>query len=232
MTDVLEDLETLLPDLPSALQRRALGESLSRVALQLGELRAMAQRLSDLLDVSDMTGFGQSPEEAEKLDNLLYDANLLTSLLTQADDVTSLQEIEEQVPLLRTSLGNTLGAIKQRWRSQVQTEYRPFHSLGSLLSKIEDTSALGKRMVQLSDEATATLSTVQVDQFKAAISRLLQRRAEIDKERTSFTADNEVELFLGSLAKGSAKLESVTPAVLRWLAEHDALDLFEVRPTS
>ncbi|CDZ54377.1 hypothetical protein [Neorhizobium galegae] len=230
MADALEELETLIPQLPSALERRFLGEGLSRVASQLGEITAAAQRLSDIFEIARMIGFGSVPEEVEKMDDLIEDANHLASLLVTADNASALQEIERHIPLFKTTIGNAVTAIKLRWRSQVAAEYRPFQSLGQLLSKIDQTSTLGARMVELNQEAAATLSVTQVDQFKAAIVKLIEKRAQLENEKTSFTADQQVDNFLTGLAQGQAKLRSVSPDVFRWLSEHDALDLFEVRP--
>lgn len=232
MIDAIEELERLLPQVPAALERRSLGESLSRVASQLSEITTTAHRLCDIFKIADITGFGAAPEEAEKLDNLVYDANALASLLTQAHDAESLQKIDRHYPQLKTTINNTLGAIRLRWRSHVSAEYRPLLSLGKLLSKIGDASSLGARMVKLSEDAAATLSPMQVDQFKAAIVQLMQKRALLETEKTSFTANEQVDNFLTGLAQGQAKLRSVSPEVLQWLSEHDALDLFEVRPIS
>ncbi|MBX5227513.1 hypothetical protein HJC06_13930 [Rhizobium sp. NLR9b] len=230
MADVLEELESLLPELPMALERRSLGESLARVALLLNDITAATQRLSDICEISDIISFGEVPEVVEKMDDLIEEAAQLASLLMNANDAASLHQIERDLPHFKSTIGGALGAIKQRWRTQVATDYRPFLSLGQLLSKIDHGNCLGVRMVKLAEDANASLSVMQADQFKLAVARLIDTRALLESEKTSFTADEQVDHFLTGLAQGQAKLRSVSPDVFRWLSEHDALDLFEVRP--
>lgn len=230
MTDVLGELESLLPELPVALERRSLGESLARVASLLNDISFASQRLSDVFDTADLVGFGDVPEAAEKMDDLSDAAKNMASLLINANDAASLHQIERDLPHFKSTIASALLAIKQRWRTEVAADYRPFLSLGQLLSKIDHGNSLGVRMVKLGEEANVSLSVTQADQFKLAVARLIDTRALLESEKTSFTADEQVDNFLTGLAQGQAKLRSVSPEVFRWLSEHDALDLFEVRP--
>lgn len=230
MTDVLGELESLLPELPMALERRSLGESLARVASLLNDIILAAQRLSDIFDTADLIGFGDVPEAAEKMDDLSDAAKDMASLLINANDAASLHQIERDLPHFKSTIASALLAIKQRWRTEVAADYRPFLSLGQLLSKIDHSNSLGVRMVKLGEDANASLSVTQADQFKLAVERLIDTRRLLESEKTSFTADEQVDNFLNGLAQGQAKLRSVSPDVFRWLSEHDALDLFEVRP--
>ncbi|CAN7751753.1 hypothetical protein [Rhizobium sp. LjRoot258] len=230
MTDVLGELESLLPELPMALERRSLGESLARVASILNDISLASQRLSDVFDTADLIGFGDVPEAAEKMDDLSDAAKNMASLLINANDAASLHQIERDLPHFKSTIASALLAIKQRWRTEVTADYRPFLSLGQLLSKIDHGNSLGVRMVKLGEDANASLSVTQADQFKLAVVRLINTRALLESEKTSFTTDEQVDNFLTGLAQGQAKLRSVSPDVFRWLSEHDALDLFEVRP--
>ncbi|NKK03280.1 hypothetical protein GFL63_31875 [Rhizobium leguminosarum bv. viciae] len=230
MTDVLGELESLLPELPMALQRRTLGESLARVASLLNDISLAVQRLSDVFDTSDIIGFGDVPEAAEKMDDLSDAAKHMASLLMNANDAASLHQIERDLPHFKSTIASALLAIKQRWRTEVAANYRPFLSLGQLLSKIDHGNGLGVRMVKLGEDANASLAVTQADQFKLAVARLINTRALLESEKTSFTTDEQVDNFLTGLAQGQAKLRSVSPNVIHWLSEHDALDLFEVRP--
>lgn len=230
MADALEELEALLPDLPQALERRSLGESLARVGLLLNEINASAQRLSDICEISHIIGFGEVPELVEKMDDLINDAEDLASLLMNAYDPVSLRQIEHDFPRFKAAISGTFAAIKQRWRTQVATDYKPFVSLGQLLSKIDHGSSLGARMVELGEDANASLMAAQADQFKHALKRLIETRALLEQEKASFTAGEQVDNFLSDLAQNQARLRSVTPDVLRWITDHDALELFEVRP--
>jgi len=230
MTDALEELESLLPDLPQALERRSLGESLARVGLLLNDINASAQRLSDICEIAQTIGVEEVPELVDKLDDLIHDAGDLASMLMSANDPVSLRQVEHDFPKFKTAISGTFTAIKQRWRTQVARDYKPFVSLGRLLSKIDHGSSLGARMVALGEEADASLLLAQADQFKLALKRLIETRARLEQEKTTFTAGEEVDLFLSDLAQNQARLRSVTPDVLRWIADHDALDLFEVRP--
>lgn len=230
MTDALEELESLLPELPQAKERRTLGESLARVASLLKDITLAAHRLSDTYDIAEMIGFGDVPEAAEKISDMSDIARHLASLLEGANDATTLHQIERDFPELKAAIGAAFSAMKQRWRTEVAAEYRPFLSLGQLLAKIDHDSTLGARMVKLGEDANTSLNVTQTDQFKQVVANLIDTRARLESEKTSFTSDEEVDNFLSALAQNQAKLGSVTPDILRWLSEHDALDLFEVRP--
>ncbi|WP_156383287.1 hypothetical protein [Rhizobium sp. Root483D2] len=230
MADALEELEQLLPELPQALERRTLGESLSRVASSLNEIRSASRRLSEVLDAADRIGLGDVPEVVEKMDDMSDAALHMASLLMNADDAASLHQIERDLPQFKSTIAGAFSAMRQRWRNEVAAGYRPFLSLGQLLSKIDHASSLGARMVELGQDANASLTIAQTDQFRDAVIKLIDTRALLESEKTSFTADEQVDSFLSDLAQNQARLRSVTTDVFRWLAEHDALDLFEVRP--
>ena len=230
MADILEELELLLPELPQALERRTLGESLSRVASSLNDIRSSARRLSEVLEAADRIGLGDIPEVVEKMDDMNDAAQNMALLLMNANDAASLHQIERDLPHFKSTISGAFSAMRQRWRNEVAADYRPFLSLGHLLSKIDHGSNLGARMIELGQDANASLTIAQTDQFKDAVIKLINTRALLESEKTSFTADEQVDSFLSDLAQNQARLRSVTTDVLRWLAEHDALDLFEVRP--
>jgi hypothetical protein len=231
MTDHLVEIEDFLPQLAPALERRNLGESLGRMASQLNDFKSVAERLSDVLEISKLISFGNDPLQAATLRELIETAEDAATAMMKADTAPDLKEAEHDYNDFKRTLVATHTAVRQHWRSVVTAEYRPFTTVGRLLEKIEGTRDLGDRMVRLGNEADGSNNLASAGQLKTTILHLSHVRAALEAEKTIMTKDEEVDAFLSQLAQGRATLRLVTPNVFSWLGTHGALDLFDIRAT-
>jgi hypothetical protein len=83
---------------------------------------------------------------------------------------------------------------------------------------------------RLEEEARKVATSANSQQLSGQIASIKKRRELLQGEIKMLASNSEVDAFLGALGSGQTRLSAVTPAVLTWLSEHNALDLFRVSP--
>lgn len=230
MTDVLDELERLLPELEPSLERRRLGESLGRVVDALRESDRHVRRFKAILEIAYQTDFSGEPRQAEALSELMDAAEMAAEGMLKAAAADDLKIVQDDYAEFAKTMARTdRDNIRPHWARIVEREFKPLGAIGELLGKIDGVSDLGRRMVECSRDASQTLARMPpAEALLEDIRRLREERATLEAERDSLTNEPEVAAFLNALAEGRATLRFVTETVRAWLEEHGALDSFSI----
>lgn len=232
MTDALDELERLLPELEPALERRRLGESLGRVVDALRESDPYIRRLKAILEIAHETDFSAEPRHAETLRELIETAKSAAEEMLKANTVDDLKVVQDEYKEFAKVMANAdVHAIRPHWAGIVARDFKPLGAIGRLLERIDGVSDLGHRLVECSRKADESVrSKASAEALRDSIRRLREERLELEAERDSLTNEPEVDAFLNALAEGRATLRIVTEKVRVWLDQNGALDSFSILP--
>lgn len=232
MTDALDELERLLPELGPSLERRRLGESLGHVVDTLRDHDRHVQRLKAILEVAQETDLWAESRQEEALRELMDAAELAADRMLQAATADDLKFVKDVYIEFTKILANTeRDIVKPHWARIVERDFKPLVAIGMLLEKIDGVSDLGRRLAECGRSADNSLaSMLRVDTLRDEIRRLREERVLLEAERGLLTNEPEVEGFLNALAEGRATLRIVTEKVRDWLEQNGALDNFSIRP--
>lgn len=224
MSDVLEDLEQLLPSIPAAVERQRVGAQLDRLNAKLTDFSSATGRFTAVSTVALLIGLDD--ENIAEMREAALDAG---RCLQSAVDETSLDLAGRSYDEFKTAISTAEKALRYHWRAVVTNDYKPIGVVGTLLRRFGDTLDIGERMVSLAERAERSIGLPILD-LSNEIASLVRVRANLEAEKASMTKNGEVDDFLTKLASGRATLSSVTPSVYSWLREHDALDQLAVSP--
>ena len=232
MTDALDELERLLPELEPALERRRLGESLGRVVDALRDSDRHVRRFKAILEIARETEFSAEPRQAEALSELMDAAEMAADGMLKAASADDLKIVQDDyAEFAKTMTKTDRDGIRPHWARIVERDFKPLVAIGALLEKIEGVSDLGHRLVACGREADNSLArTPSMEALRDEIRRLREDRVALEAERASLTNEPEVDAFLNALAQGRATLRTVTEKVRDWLEQNGALDSFSIRP--
>lgn len=232
MTSTLERLESLLPQLPSAVERRHLGESLRKLIEAIEDSPRQIQRLAAILEIAQETGFRSDVNQAATLKDLIESGREAADMMLMAETPEHLRSVQDSYKEFIFALMNLDRQLRPHWRRIVEQDFAPLSAVGSLLEKIGNASDLGKRLAKCGRQAQEMSDKLSAVEFRDAIVRLLREKTLLEAERTSLTNDSEVDQFLNALAEGNATLLLVTLRVQDWLEKNGALDRFSITARS
>lgn len=232
MTDALDELERLLPELEPAIERRRLGESLGRVVDALRDSDRHVRRFKAILEIARETEFSAEPRQAEALEELMDAAELAADGMIKASTADDLRVVQDEYKKLTEAMTKTdRDGIRPHWERIVERDFKPLDAIGELLERIDGVSDLGRRLVECGRKADESVrSKPPAEALRDNIRRLREDRAALEAERASLTNEPEVDAFLNALAQGRATLRTVTEKVRDWLEQNGALDSFSIRP--
>jgi hypothetical protein len=230
MTDALVELERLAPGIPAAMDAQRLEHALGRAAEKLAEVPRQAARFQALVEAARSLGAADDPNARRSLREAVEEADNLGDLLEGARTPEDLQYVSEDFPKLIASLRGLDVVVRQFWRLTVSNEFQSLLSIGNVLARITRTQDLGTRLASVAEQALSLAErNPPAEQLAPEIQRLRQRRSELEIELQQLSGNAEVDAFIAVVARDTATLAHVTPAVLAWLRGNDALDTFAVR---
>lgn len=231
MTDLLEDAEALLVDLPDAVERRKLGQRLNQAVTALRNAEHQVGRIVALIELSEIVGFGKTSEQREVLDELIETAQDVGEQLETADSDESLRvavdEYEHSLPPAISALDR---AIRERWRAVVAERFQPLLGLGKLLGSMNVANQLGDRLAACGRAGQAATDVGAITDLLPRVRSLLADYEALQAERAREIGDDDVGEFINALAEHRATLSMVTPNVQSWLDAHQALERLAVSP--
>jgi len=225
MTDTLQELQSVLPSLGPAVERRKLGQYLSRITVVLRGAPAEIERLDALLETCGVIGF-PTPDLAE----LREVAGEAAEALQTADDADRLRTAQDVYEELLKVISRTGSLAARHWRNDlVEKNYRPLISFGEMLENVENLAELGRGMRECGQEAIDSTHITKLPELRDAVKRLERRFAEVQAERSvKVGAIPAVGEFLSAVGERRATLALLTPSVLEWLEQNGALENFKV----
>lgn len=229
MSDALVELESLLPELPAAVDRRRIGENLGKTATALQEAPRQVQRLKAVLDIARLTGFDEDQSQKEALDELIDEADRIATAMLMAATADDLRAVREDYEDVLRRIAAVDRQLRPHWRRRISRDFVPLIAIGRLLRGIGGISGLGDKLVSCGEDAQKSGDLAGAEALREAIVRLQARRAALESEREAIADDPEVSAFLNALASEQATLRLVTNRVRQWLENNGALDSFVVR---
>lgn len=228
MTDQLEALEALLPQLPAAADRRRLGDRLVQATHDLKDAPTLARRLKSLLSLAKIVGYGVSPDQRAALGEVREAAREVGAALEEANDEESLKlaVFDYQKTLLPTLAVFDRGA-REQWTTVVKDRFAPLIAFGELLEKIDGVAELGRKLADCGRRAQR-LTGGSAEDLLFGVSAMLAECDALQAERAEKIGEDDVGEFLNALAVGRATLALITPEVRKWLEDNQALGRFRV----
>lgn len=231
MSDVLEEAEALLVELPGAVSRRKLGERLGQAVTSLKDAGYQVERIKALLAVADLIKFGGVSDQREAIDEVVECAEDVGAALEMAEDPEALRKATyEYENILKSSILSLDRAIRTRWRTVAEDRFSPLIVLGRLLSSMNVQNDLGERLKACGEKGSSTAIPSQAADLLASIKALFAEYDALQAERAREIADDEVGEFINALADRRATLAMVSPKVHAWLEAHSALDRLGINP--
>ncbi len=228
MSDALQELEQMLPEVPATVERRRLGETLDKTNERLSDADHQVHRLVALLEIAKETEFDTDSVQAEMLNELVAAARESADAMLEAETAEDLKEVQDAYSAFIKALANVERQLRPHWRGIVERDFKPLVAIGGLLQRIDATKDLGGRLISCGQDAERSVAATTADLLREAIHRLRENRTQLEADRASATNEPEVDAFLNALAEGRATLRMVTERVRSWLEHNEALDTFAV----
>lgn len=226
----VDDLEALAPKLADAIQAREFGRVLGKAMERLAEMPKQVKRFSALMDAAGAVGAMSDRACIEAIDDAIGAAEDIGELLVNAHDAESLKYVSEEFPAFSQHLRSVETAVRQSWYRTVRGDFVALIAIGKLLESIGATSDLGKRLSALGVEARSSADQpMSPENLSATADRLCKLRTALNDEMHQSTKEPDVDSFLTAVVGNDATLEHLTPPVMDWLAQNDALRVFSIR---
>ena len=231
MSDILEEAEALLEQLPEAVTRRKLGERLSQAVVALQTADRQIARIAALLELSQIVDFGKTADQREALHEMKECATEIGTSLENAEDAEQLRfAVHEYENSLHKALASLERALRDRWRAVAAERFQPLIGIGELLSSMNVSNNLGSRLAECGTKGLASPNTASIIDLLQVVRPLLADYEALQFERAAEVGDDEVGDFINALAERRATLAMVTPKVHEWLRDHHALERLQITP--
>lgn len=223
MTDPLLELETLLDELPAAIEARQLGEALAAVLRAVGVAAAPLSHLEAMVPVAalDVTWPPRDRTSADKA------TGWLLQVAREAQSAASQAELRELTPKL-SGFPDRVSALEAvlcgAWQERLAAQYKPFVTLAEFLGRVLEFQAASNDMsasVAVLLERTKQFPPTEEDLREVTAARVAVNR--ICEELSDSTIG--LAQFLLTLVNGNATLGMLTPELQRWLADHGAAEM-------
>lgn len=233
MSDVLEEAEALLVQLPDAVSRRKLGERLGQAVAALRTADHQIARMKALLETIDLTGYGKVGAQSEVVDDMVECALSVGEALADAEDAEALRKaVYEYTETLNKAISTLERAMREHWRTAAADKFQPLIGLGGLLSAMNVANNLGPRLIACGQRGVTGSDAGSAPERLAIIRQLIADYDALQAERAAEIGDDEVGDFINALADKRATLAMVTPRVHAWLTDHGALGTLGVTTRS
>ena len=225
MSDALVEAEGLLDQLPEAVSRRALGERLGRAIVELRSSDHQIQRIKALIEIAQLTGFGNRTDQGEVLSEMIECAKTVGRALEDADDAETLRiAVYDYGKDLIQAIGALDRSIREHWRTVAHERFQPLLGIGELLTAMNVPNNLGGRLIDCGKRGMSVINASSAPDLQTSIAALLREHGKLQVERAAEIGEGEVAEFINGLADKRATLAMVTPKVREWLVNHAALD--------
>ena len=172
----------------------------------------------------------KDPTLRSRLIAAIEKAESVGDLLKTAGTAEDLENIATDYPAVSGALKNALERLKNHWSHLVAQDFADLAAVGRLLGAISGAEAIGAELVEISSAAKHLADgDPSADVLAETAPALRLRRSRTLDAMQAFTGEAEVDAFLGAVTRQEATLDLVTPKVLAWLTEKQALSAFRVR---
>jgi hypothetical protein len=231
MSDILEEAEALLIKLPEAVSRRLLGERLSQAVTALKNADHQIARMQALIAIADEIGYGKSDHQREALEEMVDYALGVGKGLEATEEAETLRvAVFEYQDILTKAIAALERHLREHWRTVSSDRFQPMIVLGELMKAMNVANDLGGRLVACGRRGMAATGPSTAPELLTTIRGLFADYDRLQAERVAEIGDDEVGDFINALAEKKATLTMVTPKVMAWLGDHNALDRLGINP--
>lgn len=231
MSDSLVELETLLEELPAAVDRRSLGDALTGATAKLRNADHQAERIAALLGLAELIDYRGGPGQEDLVEALRAETTEIGDALEAAESRT---DLERAIWRYEKDLGNEISALdralRQYWAQVSGRMFQPLVAVGELLRRIGGEAELGNALLACGRAAQAIPTGTPAPALLAQIRNLLGTRERLQERRRAALGEGAVADFINALAENRATLAMVTAEVRTWLDTHGASQRLQVRP--
>lgn len=230
MTDALERLEDLAPRIASAKKSLAFGAAADKARIPVEQAPRHALLLTRLVQCAyDLDGLNDAALR-QRLSGAIAKAESVGESLEDAETADELEAAAADYPMVGSALMQVIERLRNHWSQLVAQDFVDLAAVGHLLSKIAGAEAIGHDLVEISTAAqTLANGDPSAEKLAEGAPALRLRRAQTLDAMQAFTDEPEVDTFLEAVTRQEASLDMVTPKVMAWLTEKDALSAFRVR---
>ncbi|MDZ4062976.1 MAG: hypothetical protein U1A07_14205 [Phenylobacterium sp.] len=231
-TDLLDELDTLTPQLSGAVETVRLDEAAKKALDQLKTAKSQAERFSAAVNIVRLLERQSDPAIRTALRDARNKARDVGEALQEATDADGVQDAALAFgDGFAAAVGALDGAVREAWSRAVFGEFDTLRVMGQLLEKIDDTRPLGEALLATGQRAQQlTIVRPPLQELSAHIETL-QAEAFTLKERLRQVGDEDpdVDAFLRAATVSQATARHLTASVRTWLEKNHALDVFAVR---
>ena len=230
MTDVLDLLEDLAPKIDSARQSLAFGDAAQQARKPVERAPRQAILLALLVQCAlDLEGL-QDATLRQKIENAISKAESVGESFAEARTAADLEAAAADYPMVGAAVTMAVDRLTTHWSHLVARDFADLAAVGGLLGRIAGAEAIGAQLVEISAQAQALAqNNPPLERLAELAPELRRRRTETLAAMQAFTGEAEVDAFLTAVTRQEATLDMVTPTVLAWLGERQALSAFRVR---
>tara|TARA_R110001599_G_scaffold80524_2_gene217459 strand:- start:20290 stop:20988 length:699 start_codon:yes stop_codon:yes gene_type:complete len=228
----LDELETLLPRLRPAVEQARFGQGLSKFENAAQSIASVAPELDALFEVALDTGFLKRESDAGLIDDIVVTAIELAEILEGARTDGDVEKALAHFDRFESRISSAKVSIKRHWERRAADEFEPLRGYGRLLQRLPGLELLGAEYETFADSAKRSVASEKMSDLRTAIASLNSRKAELEAERQRQIKHETIGDFLNALAQNSATLKDLSPEVLDWLNEQEALADFRIEPVA
>jgi len=228
----LEELEKLIPKIEPAVRKSRFGEGLQKISDIAQFADNLRVNFRATLDVANRTEYGRRSDHVEAIEKVVLEADTLSKVLLHSsneDDLVRARALREDLQKSYESLFRSLRGHIERW---VEEQFVSQRGYTDLLKKIPQTMAFGLAQEACCNEALRARTVRNAVEMQSIIQRVCEQRETLNTQKESLNQIPGAGNFLEAIAEQRATLADVTPEVMSWLVEMNALETFSVQSSS
>ena len=226
----LDALETLLSELPSAVERSDLGGALDLAADAITKHSSSLEQLKQLGEAAPSIRPTLEPTDLALWTSALGGLSDLGTLMSKASTVDELNTIRHKVNAIDTTIQTLKAGALRAWSTKLARELLPTIKLADALKGIPETRAIGLRIDSLKTKVSALEYLLPVKGVIDSYHKYLEEAGRIRSELSDIGGE-EVVVFLRAVAEDNATVDILTEKVLTWIRSKGLSKRFKVKLT-
>lgn len=229
MSDQLELLEKLIPQIAQARTQELFGEALQDAWKYSQELVPGVERLERWNKSVHLLKTHWEVEEKVETIEALRNLQSAGEKMAAAQDSNQLAAVRSIATVAKSRVETVLRDGSRAWQRRIHADTGSLQSLGALLSEFADTRDLGRRMACVAARGSElALQFPPTEEQVQAHGKLLEDAIAIRQGLAEIGAGASVEAFLIALANEEATLDMADDAVLEWIRKRKSDRRFRI----
>jgi hypothetical protein len=225
----LDRLEKMLPLIGPAVKRSRFGAGLAKLSDISEFAEETLSNFEACLHVATITRFANRPERVELIESVVVEAEELSRVLLTAQDERDVDKAKALQTDLRKSYEHLFRSLRGHVEVWVNENFLSLKAYAELLTRIPQTTDLGRAMERCCQDAAQIKSARNALNMLQSVDDVCRQREALNVQREALNKISGVGGFLSALAEQRATLADISPEVMEWLVETNALSAFSVQ---